>query len=175
MQQRRFIFNGGYSTRFHTIDVHIRQDIASHSFGVAWYCELITGGHASKNLIMAALTHDLAEHIVGDIPSPAKRALGISKMYQEFEDKHLKDASLEHYHEELTDEERNLLKFADMFEGMTFCIRERKTGNQNVEIIFERFRSYVVELLGDSSWNFELLSTLNDIAAEWEEVTNVRS
>lgn len=175
--QRRFIFNGGNSTRFHTVDVHTRQDIGNHSFGVAWLCELITDGAASKNLVMAALAHDLAEHIVGDIPSPAKRALNIGAMYDTIEGAHLDEAGIGSYSLHLTPEERSILKFADMLEGMTFCVRERKVGNQNVEIIFNRFRSYIMELLEKTKLTdaTPLLLTLNDIVVEWKEVTNDQS
>mgnify|MGYP001572832873 CR=1 FL=1 len=175
--QRRFIFNGGYSTRFHTVDVHTRQDIGNHSFGVAWLCELLTGGGASKNLIMAALAHDLAEHMVGDIPSPAKRALGISKMFDEFEGKHLEEAGIAKYGNSLTPEECDILKYADMLEGMTFCVRERKFGNQNVDIIFGRFYSYIEQLRvsrGASPYVALILnSTITDLLIEWKGITNV--
>lgn len=176
--QRNFIFNGGYSTRWHTLDVHNRQDIGNHSFGVAWLCELITRGSASKCLIMAALAHDLAEHIVGDIPSPAKRALGISKMFDEFEGKHLAEAGVAFYGDELELDETAILKFADMLEGMMFCLRERKFGNRNVDIVFQRFRSYVLELLGKHPsydklhFSAEVLRIHLEIVNEWKELTD---
>ncbi len=145
--QRNFIFNGGLSKRYHTVHTLKEQDIAAHSFGVAWLCELITEGMASKNLIMAALAHDLAEHIVGDIPSPAKRALGISEMYGKFEADYLSSAGVGHYIEQLTAPEANILKFADMLDGMMFCVRERRLGNKNIDIVYARFNSYIWELV----------------------------
>lgn len=171
--QRKFIFNGGYSTRYHTVDVHTRQDIGNHSFGVAWLCELLTDGNASKDLIMAALAHDLAEHMVGDIPSPAKRALGISAMFDEIEGKHLEEAGVGWYKDALSMPEKIILKFADMLEGMTFCVRERKFGNKNVEVIFERFSSYIDELLHEDCYGVirsRIRHFKEDIITEWEGV-----
>jgi len=145
--QRNFIFNGGYSTRYHTAEVHFRQTIADHSFGVAWLCELLTEGTASKDLIMAALAHDLAEHMVGDIPSPAKRALGVGAQFDEYELAHLKANGLSNYAASLMPAELDVLKYADMIEGMHFCLRERRLGNVNVDVIFGRFLSYVHQLV----------------------------
>lgn len=178
---RNFIFNGGMSKRFHTVDTIKHQDIANHSFGVAWFCELLTQGRARKVLIMSALTHDLAEHMVGDIPSPAKRALGIGEMFNAFETEKLKVAGLAHYQEELTEGEELTLKVADMLDGCMYCIRERKLGNRNVEICFGRFYSYASEVLtkprdeAATSWSFDPAvaeEIMKDIFKEWKELVN---
>lgn len=176
--QRKFIFDGGASTRYHTVDMHYRQTIADHSFGVAWFCELITEGRAPKELIMAALTHDLAEHIVGDIPSPAKRSLGVGKMWDDFETKHLDEAGIAGYAWSLHPEEQVILKLADMLDGMMFCLRERKMGNHNVEVIFDNFRKYTREFLEKNPAlpeSTEAYRLMDDIVQEWEELTNERN
>jgi 5'-deoxynucleotidase YfbR-like HD superfamily hydrolase len=172
--QRSFIFDGGYSTRFHTVDVHNRQDIASHSFGVAWYCEGLSGGEASKDLIMAALSHDLAEHIVGDVPSPAKRSLGLSKQFQTLEDKYLAENGLMKYFDNLSENDNRILKYADMLEGMTFCLRERRLGNRNVEVVYQRFSSYILELMRDPQCTItmsNLVIILENLNDQWKEAT----
>lgn len=169
--QLKFIYEGGASKRYHTVDTHIKQDIAQHSFGVAWLCEYFTEETASKNLIMAALAHDLAEHKVGDIPSPAKRALGIGKMFDEFEQRYMDEAGIPRY--ELTAEEEIILKYADITDGLLFCLRERTLGNQHVDIIFDRFFNYAVQLeeAGIESQAFELAArTIDNIVDRWEEV-----
>jgi 5'-deoxynucleotidase YfbR-like HD superfamily hydrolase len=173
--QRKFIFNGGASKRYHTVDTHTKQDIAAHSFGVAWFCELFTGGKASKNLIMAALSHDLAEHIVGDIPSPAKRTNGIGKLFDEIEHRYMVEAGVAHYGDNLTKDEVLIMKFADLMEGASFCLRERRSGNQHVDEIFERFSTYTLSLAEANKDLPELeviLDTLNELVQEWKETVN---
>lgn len=173
---RKFIFDGGASTRYHTAVVFDRQTIADHSFGVAWFCELITDGRASKGLIMAALTHDLAEHMVGDIPSPSKRALKLSAQFDEYEERYLNQGGL-YYMKAIGAEEETVLKFADMMEGMMFCLKERSLGNRNVEVIFERYDSYVEELIArnparSSEWMIKRIKELlSEMRTEWKELT----
>src|SRR6267378_8094848 len=61
-----FIESGGYTQRMHCIPTIHPQSVAAHSFGVAWWCWLLTAGNPSANLLLAALAHDLPEHEVGD-------------------------------------------------------------------------------------------------------------
>lgn len=173
--QRKFIFNGGASKRYHTVDTLKTQDIAAHSFGVAWLCELFTGGKASKNLIMAALAHDLAEHVVGDVPSPSKRALKIGELFDGFENKLLSENGVSAYGEALNPEEALILKLSDMTEGMLFCLRERTLGNRSVEVVYGRFRTYAQEALERypaPEHAATIMTILDEIHNEWKEITN---
>lgn len=180
--ERSFIFNGGQSKRFHTVETIKPQNIADHSFGVAWFCELLTGGRARKPLIMAALAHDLAEHMTGDIPSPAKRAMGLGEKFHNHEMELIKKAGLGHYFMELTSGEELTLKLADMLDGCQFCIRERRMGNLNVEIVFGRFYSYATDIFttkkveAETSFTYDEATAENiirDIYAEWKEINDV--
>lgn len=143
----KFIMAGGDSLRYHTVRTVKSQDIAAHSFGVAWLCELLMNGEASKNLIMAALSHDLAEHVIGDIPSPSKRALGLSERFREEEMKALDSARLANYLDDLTEGEELTLQLADILDGLIFCIKERRLGNVNVSLPYERFHGYAFEVI----------------------------
>lgn len=169
-----FIFKGGASKRFHTCRTIKEQDIAAHSFGVAWFCELITGGQASKGLIMAALTHDLAEHHVGDMPAPAKRGLGIKDMFDKFEHEKLVAAGLGDYMC-LVPSERAVLNAADALDGMKFCLSERALGNRCLDHVFRNFTEYVagactsLEALGFQSYCARASELINDITSEWKE------
>jgi len=149
MSKIDFIHNGGLSKRFHTVDTIKTQDIAAHSFGVAWLCEFLSDGKASKNLIMAALAHDLAEHIVGDIPSPSKREMGIVDSLHSYEMTYLRANSLSKYEEELTQGEAVILKLADNIDGMLFCVRERRLGNKSISVVYGRFLKYALEAVGE--------------------------
>lgn len=176
----KFIFSGGSSKRYHTVETITSQDIAAHSFGVAWLCELFTEGCASKNLIMAALAHDLAEHIVGDIPSPSKRTMGIGQLFHAAELQELATAGLSKYDDDLAEGERYTLQLADMVEGMLYCIKEMRLGNRNMKIVFERFYLYANEVMNKASKDeaaasrcfsrTTVVAILNDIIKEWEKV-----
>lgn len=164
----QFIYDGGASKRYHTVDTLRTQDIAAHSFGVAWFCELLTSGEASKNLIMAALAHDLAEHQVGDIPAPAKRRMEIADLFEQEENNLLKDCGLSNYQASLLAPEKRTLKIADCMDGMMFCVRERKAGNKNVDVVYGRFQSYVLEQVPFNTTEWDVF---NKISNRWEEVT----
>lgn len=140
-----FIFKGGKSKRFHTESVLQEQDIAAHSFGVAWCCEIITGGKASKNLIMAALAHDLAEHKVGDMPSPAKRKYDIGNRLSVVEEGLLLEQRLAYYND-LTQEEEKVLKFADLLDGLLYCYKEKMLGNNFIDEAYQNFYSYLHQM-----------------------------
>lgn len=163
-QKIDFIFDGGRSKRYHTCDLLKEQDIAAHSFGVAWFCEVITRGHASKDLIMAALAHDLAEHIVGDVPGPSKRAMGMREILHQHENGFLREVDLSKYDEALDDNERRILHMADQMEGLVFCIRERSLGNKKITKIFENFLKYTLET---KPYPYEL-SIIKHLTDKWE-------
>lgn len=144
-----FVFDGGRSTRYHTVDTIKTQNIADHSFGVAWLCELLTQRTASKMLIMAAMTHDLAEHLVGDIPAPAKRGMGMRKQFAEYERRCLADADLAMYEGELSEGEKETLKLADTLEGLMFCLNERELGNDRLGHVFRNYLKYATDIINN--------------------------
>lgn len=142
-----FIYSGGNSKRFHTVHTIFSQNIAEHSFGVAWWCEALTNKGASKNLIMAALAHDLSEHIVGDVPSPTKRKVAsLANELDGLEAHHLDVAGLIY---PLAPEEKRILKLADILEGMMFCVRELQSGNRSPQIsyVYENYISYTITVV----------------------------
>lgn len=177
--QLDFIYKGGASKRFHTLRTIQTQDIAAHSFGVAWLCELLTGGQASKNLIMAALAHDLAEHRVGDIPSPVKRDMGVGELFHDYEMGKLAIVGLSKYYDELTEGEGYTLKLADMIDGMMFCLTERNFGNSTIDPVYNNFHLYALQVMKEhptveaaAAWSFDrntAVDILNDIHNEWME------
>lgn len=136
----KFIMDGGEVTRYHTVRTIQEETVGHHSFGVAMYCYLLC--QPSANLLIAALTHDLAEHMTGDSPAPAKKELGIGDMVNALEDRLLKEVGL---NIELTEKEKRTLKFADIFQGMAFCVRELQMGNKNMDTIFWRYATYAKE------------------------------
>jgi 5'-deoxynucleotidase YfbR-like HD superfamily hydrolase len=165
-----FIIHGGYSKRFHTVDTLRTQDISQHSFGVAWLCELLSGMTASKNLIMAALAHDLAEHQVGDVPSPTKRSCDvIYNALEKLEEERIAGVGLLYV---LTPDEQRILKLADILDGMIFCLHERQLGNRttHLRVVYGNFLSYS-RLLDRSVDEVVFFNYINE---QWREL-NERS
>lgn len=163
-EKLKFIYKGAKTKRFHTADTLTEQSVAEHSFGVAWLAVLVEP-NARRELILAALAHDLAEHVVGDVSSPAKRRFpALKTALDAAENTLLEDAGLD-YVANLTESEQRTLKIADMLDGMMFCVRERRMGSRVAETIYNNFYSYVTDLnLPDTA--VDLLSTINTM---WEK------
>lgn len=129
-----FIERGGRVQRMHTVPTLQPQSVAAHSFGVAWWCWLLSNEVPSAVLLMAALQHDLAEHETGDIPAPTKRKLEISKRVEDIEFEAINNVGMLIYDTLLTDDERRILKVADSLELVQHCIREVSMGNKTNQI-----------------------------------------
>ena len=151
-----FIMAGSEVTRYHTVTTLRRETVGHHSHSVALLCCLLDP-QASAELLFAALIHDLAEHEVGDIPSPAKRAYGIGEQISALENNLLTDAGLGI--PPLTDKEKRTLKLADIAQGALFCAREVSLGNRKMLTVFERYMSYANDkiLVGRERELFDLI------------------
>lgn len=136
-----FFLDGAEVERYHTIRTIQRETVGHHSHGVAMFVVLMGG---SEDTIRAALFHDLAEYLLGDIPAPAKKQYGIGEQVSELEEEILKTVR---FNVELGDRSKRLLKFADIFQGMSFCSREVKMGNVKLASVFHRYKSYAEELM----------------------------
>lgn len=137
--QIKFILAGSEVERYHTVRTLQTETVGHHSHGVAMFCCLLT--EPSVNLLFAALIHDLAEHQLGDIPSPAKRQYGIGEQVNELEQQLLEGAGL-FTDGELDTHEKRILKLADIFQGMCFCVREIQMGNSGMRVVLDRYKSY---------------------------------
>lgn len=136
----QFIYDGGAVSRFHTVRSINPDNDARHSFGVAWLIYLLTEGLTTANLLMAGLSHDLAEQTVGDVPAPAKRSLGIGEELNALEDKILADAG---FGFTISDREQRILKLADNLDGLMYCAQELRMGNRFVAEAGERYWQYI--------------------------------
>lgn len=159
-----FLLAGAHVKRYHTVDTITTDTVGRHSHGVAMMVYRLMEGEPSVGLLMAALVHDLGEQAIGDIPSPTKRALGAAmSAIDAMEDEALREQSLDFL---LSDQERAVLKVADCADGMLFCIRERRLGNKNVCVVFDRFKSYILKL---GCVNTEAWFLVQELTNLWEE------
>ena len=143
-----FIYAGGAVKRYHVMDTLRQQTNAEHSFGVAWLVYLLTDRRPSIGLLMAALSHDLPEQVTGDLPAPAKRALGISEQFAAYEEQILDAAAMIAY--PITAFEERVLKLADTAELCLYCIKELGMGNRQMDAVYQRGMGYIAEM--DALW-----------------------
>jgi 5'-deoxynucleotidase YfbR-like HD superfamily hydrolase len=124
--------NGMRVRRFHTVDLLVSETVGHHSANVAMLCHVLHPD-ASKELILAALTHDLVEQHTGDIPATAKWEHPTLAMCLAA----IEDVRTE-YEFELTDIERRVMKQADMLDLCYKCMEEMSMGNMTVLPILQR-------------------------------------
>jgi 5'-deoxynucleotidase YfbR-like HD superfamily hydrolase len=109
-----YVRRGGNMLRYHTLPTTgMQQTVAHHTFGVMNII-LTLWPDCSKNLLVAALHHDVPEQVTGDIPAHVKWANpAMKEAIENIEDKFLKDHDL---YVELTDSEKRMLAMADLME-----------------------------------------------------------
>jgi len=161
--QIQFIIQGGEVKRFHAIKTIQEETVGHHSFQVAMLVYLLLDKkdyHKHSDLIVAALTHDLAEHIVGDVPSNTKISLGLSKKFEEIEAAHLTHVCLKF---DLTAEEERILALADILSGMIFCKREIALGSVLAAPIYRRYNSYLDKLRNFSDLELSVIEAIRSL------------
>jgi 5'-deoxynucleotidase YfbR-like HD superfamily hydrolase len=156
----QFISEGGSVTRYHTRP-GIRPDTdAHHSHRVAMLCAILCGAsdgrtRASAKLLMAALTHDLAEQLASDVNANAKNLLGIGAELSLLERTELDKWDLD-YVQLLSEEELVVLHLADVFDRLLYCCRELALGNRNVLLIWRNTCRDVESMPGEVDLELKL-------------------
>ena len=153
-----FIQAGADVKRFHTCLTLQSETVGHHSHGVAMLC-LLLDPLAQRSLLTAALVHDLAEHVTGDIPSPAKRRYGIGEQVSELETTLLRSVGLSA--PLLHPDDARTLKLADIFQGMLFCARELSLGNSRMRGVFNNYASYA-EAMNPVERELELFNLIKE-------------
>jgi len=126
------LYRAGRVKRYHTADVPA-QTLAQHSWGVVMIVAMIYPrgvGYIGvpSNLIMAALTHDLAESETGDIPATTKwGSARMSSVLDELEASFNQRYDIDY---QLTPKELDILKWADTFELCLYCLHHVNMGNE---------------------------------------------
>ena len=149
--------------RFHTMRTITDNTIAEHGWGVACLVWEITLGTCSGKLLAASLHHDCAEYVVGDVPAPAKRELGIGEQLNTLEDRILRHQGCVNT-EDLSAEERRTLKMADCLDGLLFCVREKGLGNRTIGDVYTKYRDYIIGMSPEGTEQVIFTAIIN----EWE-------
>lgn len=144
LEQLKLVLDGGHVVRFHTKPTIKEETVAEHSYLVAWLIALMMGKDVPRGeLLLAALQHDLPEHILGDMPSPTKKGLGLGDMFREKEQLIYAKAGMPDYEAMLDDSEAELLKFCDNMAGYLKCRYEASLGNRQLHGIALRYQEYL--------------------------------
>lgn len=154
-QTLQMIVCGGRVTRFHTHPTIKEETVAEHSYLVAWICALVwTRSHdnalPSAGLLLAALAHDAPEYILGDMPSPTKRRMNLRGAYRKEEARLFAEAGMPDFEHMLTDEEQEILKFADNLAGYYKCRYEQLMGNRLLDSVAANYHAYIVANIADA-------------------------
>jgi 5'-deoxynucleotidase YfbR-like HD superfamily hydrolase len=144
-----FYRRGGVVKRFHLFDVLKENTVGHHTFNVLALLVTCVGEDTiTKELILAALQHDLPEQETGDIPAPFKRKIpGLREQVQRAEQNIIENAGLTFYERRLSEEERTWLNLADSLEGALYCGDEYQRGNLPMRQIGQVFLGYVRDIL----------------------------
>lgn len=144
--QLNALIRGSAVKRFHTVSTITTETVGEHSHSVAMLALIITDRQASAALLAAALVHDLAEYMTGDIPAPLKRLVSDRTRVdlKDFEANILVGAGLCVW---LNDEDKRILKCCDILSGLLFCAKEFRLGNTGVLEIACNFSDYYEELV----------------------------
>ncbi len=123
---------GGRVRRWHTIPVINEETVAHHSWGVATVL-LALWPDCSRELLVAALYHDVHESVTGDIPKPAFwRNPNLADVVDDIEEDVQRELGIT---PALTDKEKEQLAIADMFDLCFRCEEEILLGNKSFEDI----------------------------------------
>ena len=131
----QFAYEGADVRRFHTRPGLRPNTDGQHSWGVALLVWLLTGAVPRAEVLLAALTHDLGEHVVGDVPRPTKIFLELGNSLDRLEDGARAKYGLD-FHELLTPAEARALKLADTLDGMLWCAREAGLGSKMTRVMY---------------------------------------
>ena len=151
-EQIFFLQEGGWVERFHTRSGIKPDTDAHHSHVVAMLCYMLTAAEISDeitempsaHLLMAALTHDLAEQVASDVSSPTKRLLNLGDRLGRVENGVLGVFGFD-FKELLTIEEKHILSLADSLAGLLYCAHEAALGNKLIRVPGIKFLRYVSE------------------------------
>ena len=128
MKDFKKLYKAGRVTRYHTADVPA-QSLAAHSWGVSMVVAMIyPNKKPPAHLLMAAMIHDLAESVTGDVPAPTK--WGNEQLSKRLREAELVFNLINGIEIPLTPQEEAILAWADTFELCLYCRHQASMGNE---------------------------------------------
>ena len=137
MDRTQALLEGGMVERLHCTPHHRPYTVAQHSWGMAMMLLALYPGTPPQGLLLACLTHDIAERWTGDIPATVKWDIA--------PDLCLPLAKAEHHinkvlniEYDLPPEQQCWLRALDIAELWHYCLHEQMMGNVLVGVIADR-------------------------------------
>lgn len=162
----RVMRRGNAVQRYHTVPTLHSETVGAHCAGVACMVLAVTRGACSKNLLVAALLHDMAEQETGDVPATAKWNHPVLKVALDAAEKRaLRMLDLDASIPVLSPADAVLLKICDMLDLCFKSLEELRLGNRNFYPLLLRGVSYVQDLLTHEDL-LSLTHTLNPVMDE---------
>ena len=127
----RKIMDSSIVKRYHTCHTIKEQTTGAHQWGCGIIC-LALKPNCSKDVLVYALLHDVAEKVTGDIPAMVKRLYLTDCQFRE------QIGSLEKNFQplpELSPLDVLIVRIADILELLWFCAKEIEMGNKNDDIV----------------------------------------
>lgn len=137
------LLEGVETKRFHSVRTTKIETVGHHSSVVAGILFLLWPD-CSRDLLINAVYHDVAECKTGDIPSPSKRKFIDREKMNKHEDQIFVDHGIDL--PSLSVEDKRRLKIADILSGISFCVQEYKIGNTFIKEAMTNFVSYFHEM-----------------------------
>jgi 5'-deoxynucleotidase YfbR-like HD superfamily hydrolase len=163
LQRVDYMRRGLATKRFHTVPTIGEHTVGQHSAGVALLIVLMHPG-PSRQLLSAALTHDLSEWRLGDIPAQVKwNHSAIASAWEALETELDHEWGLEW---DLTVEERNWLKACDTLELMLFAREQLYLGNTYYRVVWDRG---VARMATSIAFPVELSNLIADVIRSFQE------
>ena len=157
------VMDSGDVKRYHTKPTLGEQSNAAHCWGVA-VIALYLHPEINRELLLNTLLHDVGEIDTGDIPATVKWANpSLKTKLDTIEDRLMKRLGIEH---KITIKERKILKQADMFELLFFCLKQRRLGNQYLSSAFGNG----VEKLAEGELSARGQELLSDLIQKYGEI-----
>lgn len=166
-----FIRQGSEVERWHTKRMQQRNDVGHHSFHVAWLAYLMASaeGLTSEDklrIVLAALSHDLAEQTTGDVPGDFKRELQLREQFGQYEQAIFREIGFDFWGE-LSAAEHRIVKMADLFDGAFFIVSEASFGNGRVGEVFRNYREYIDTYAPLTMCELAIVQYLDDLWAAY--------
>jgi hypothetical protein len=171
-EQIEFMRNGMNVRRYHQYTTLETDTVGKHSCGVALFINLISPA-CSKDVLLAAVSHDLGEWVLGDIPAPTKRHLPdeARALLDSIEDVALAQHG---YENALSPMDHLLLKVADYCDGLRFTIEEAARGNRTLEPVATAYIEYLWQLKAKIpnvvSWHDKAVEVIHTLIKQKDDV-----
>jgi len=167
------LLDTGVTKRLHIHEVIKEQNIAEHSWGVAVILIGLTKQEPqllTASLLKAAILHDCAESLIGDIPYFTKKqleksdSLGKQSLLEIMEDN--ANIKLGIYTElnSLSKIEQTLLGAADILDLKYKCLKEHRLGNRNLTDIINNI-SRIIQSMDLSCLSKRIETEIRDLHA----------